>query len=253
MGGRVMSIFAHPDDAEIFCAGTLRLLVEAGCTLRMVTLSGGDLGASRGDPDEVRDLRLAEANSAAGVLGGDYRWAGLNDLAIFYNEEAMRLVTRQVRDFDPGIVITHAPECYMEDHQVAARLAATACFAAPAPLYDSEVPAIGEVPALYYADAMEGKDRFGEDVRADFYLDIATVYEAREEALACHASQREWLREHHGMDEYLLANRRLAELHGRRAGLRLAEGFRQHLGHGYPQENRLLKAVTADSARENEH
>jgi len=238
-----MSILAHPDDAEILCAGTLRLLVEEGWALRCLTLSGGDLGASLGEPGEIRERRLAEARAAAGVLGGEFEWAGMNDLAIIYSEDSLRLVTRQVRAFAPAVVITHAPECYMEDHRETARLATAACFAAPAPLYEADAKPIPEIPVLYYADAMEGKDRFGEQVAASFYVNVKSTFDIREKALACHRSQREWLRDHHGMDEYLLANRRLAEMHGSRAGLALAEGFRQHLGHAYPQENLLAEAL----------
>jgi hypothetical protein len=63
--------------------------------------------------------------------------------------------------------------------------------------------------------------------------------------LACHASQRQWLLKHHGMDEYLEAMRRWGRQQGERVGVAYAEGFRQHLGHSYPQDNRLAQLVGA--------
>ena len=57
--------------------------------------------------------------------------------------------------------------------------------------------------------------------------------------LCRHASQREWLLKHHGMDEYVNAMRAWAAARGRQCGVPFAEGFRQHLGHGYPQNNLL--------------
>ena len=52
--------------------------------------------------------------------------------------------------------------------------------------------------------------------------------------LAEHASQREWLRQHHGTDDYLDAMERFARARGEAAGVEFGEGFRQYRGHPYP-------------------
>lgn len=78
---------AHPDDLGFLCAGTLRLLVEAGCEVRCVALSGGDMGAPERSREAIRAIRLREAESAAPVLGGGCAWAGLEDLSIHYSPE----------------------------------------------------------------------------------------------------------------------------------------------------------------------
>ena len=57
--------------------------------------------------------------------------------------------------------------------------------------------------------------------------------------LECHLSQREWLRAQHGMDNYLDEMRRWSAELGRQIGVEHAEGFRQHVGHPYPQDDRL--------------
>jgi hypothetical protein len=59
--------------------------------------------------------------------------------------------------------------------------------------------------------------------------------------LARHASQREWLRAHHGMDEYLESARRHAAHRGAQAGVGFAEAFVQHRGHAYPQDDLLAQ------------
>ena len=59
--------------------------------------------------------------------------------------------------------------------------------------------------------------------------------------LACHASQREWLRVHHGMDQYMEAMRRHAAERGRAIGVDYAEAFVQHRGHAYPHDDLLAK------------
>jgi hypothetical protein len=72
------------------------------------------------------------------------------------------------------------------------------------------------------------------------------VIEEKTALLACHASQRNWLLKHHGVDQYLNAMREWGAARGKEGGVAYAEGFRQHLGHSYPQDNlvgELLGAV----------
>lgn len=243
---RVLGMMAHPDDIELLCAGTLRLLVEAGWELRCATLSGGDLGAVSGTRERIRTMRLREAENAAAVLGGSYAWAGLDDLAIHYCPEQLEKVTEVVRAFAPELVITHSPTCYMLDHEETSRLTRMACFAAGAPLFRTASPATGKgVPALYYADAVEAMDAFGRPVVGDFWIDVTTVFPLRQEALACHVSQGEWLGSHHGLDDCLATNDAFATEVGRLSGSRYAEGFRQHRGHGYPRRDVLGEALGA--------
>jgi hypothetical protein len=61
--------------------------------------------------------------------------------------------------------------------------------------------------------------------------------------LARHVSQREWLRSYHGIDEYLDRMTAWAASYGRECGVEYAEGFRQHLGHGYPHQPILQEAL----------
>jgi len=61
--------------------------------------------------------------------------------------------------------------------------------------------------------------------------------------LSLHHSQREWLRQHHGMDEYVGRMTAWAAQYGREAGFGYAEGLRQHLGHGYPRQPMIQDAL----------
>lgn len=246
---RVLAAMAHPDDIEFLCAGTLRLLVDRGWELHCVTLSGGDMGAPSGTRDAIRNTRLSEAATAARVLGGSYAWGGLNDLSIHYCPAQLEQVTDELRRFAPDMVITHSPDCYMVDHEETSRLVRMACFAAAVPLFPTSTAATGTgAPALYYSDAIDGRDKFGRPVVGDFWIDVTKVFGIRQEALACHASQREWLRAHHEVDDYLMMNDRFARVQGERCGVQYAEGFRQHLGHGYPEAD-VLAAVLPDLVR----
>jgi LmbE family N-acetylglucosaminyl deacetylase len=86
---------------------------------------------------------------------------------------------------------------------------------------------------------MEGIDPLGRPVEPTTFVDITAVLDEKAAMLACHASQREWLRAHHGTDEYLDAMRRHAAMRGRQLGVAAAEGFTQHRGHAYPRNDLL--------------
>lgn len=256
---RVLAIGAHPDDVEFMCSGTMQLLKETGMELHLATLTGGDLGTEDRTREEIREIRLNEARRSAQEMGAEYYFLGFDDFEIFYTSEAHQKVTALLRDVDPGIVLTHPPADYMADHEITSRLVRSACFSAPVPAFNleglTESGPTGRIPFLYYAQPMEGIDIYGIDVPPGIYVDISEVISRKELYLACHQSQREWLRKHHGIDEYLDSMRRWGRELGRRASshfgraVEYAEAFRQHRGHAYPAEN-LLATLLGDQVRE---
>ena len=81
---------------------------------------------------------------------------------------------------------------------------------------------------------------------ADFYVDVTAVIEEKKQMLAEHKSQREWLREHHGMDNYITTMEEWSRRIGERCGVEMAEGFRRYKGHPYPQTP-LLRELLGDA------
>jgi LmbE family N-acetylglucosaminyl deacetylase len=136
----------------------------------------------------------------------------------------------------------------MLDHEQTHLLARNASFSYPIPnaaagplLPDSRIP------WLYYCDPLEGLDPYsGQPVAATTLVDITAEMPRKEAMLACHASQRQWLRSHHGMDEYLEAMRRHAVARGRDAGVPYAEAFVQHRGHAFPHTDLLAQELRSD-------
>jgi LmbE family N-acetylglucosaminyl deacetylase len=244
---RVLVAMSHPDDAEILVGGTLVHLKSLGCEIGIITMTSGDCGSATHTREEISRIRYAEAKAAADYLGAWYECAGLMDVEIFANAENQRRVVELMRRFDPDVVITHSPVDYMVDHEETSRLARGAAFALSMPLYQTRIivpaPATSKTPALYYADPVEGIDLAGERLWPQFYVDISSTIERKTEALSHHESQREWLRAHHGVDEYLNRMAEWAAQYGQECGCAFAEGFRQHLGHGYPHEPVLQQAL----------
>jgi LmbE family N-acetylglucosaminyl deacetylase len=245
----VLSLLAHPDDAEILCGGALaRLAREHGWRVHVATMTPGDCGSAELAPDEIAAVRRAEGARSAALLGGAYHCLEERDLLVFYQERPLERVTRLLREVRPRAVLTHSPADYMLDHEVTSALARAAAFAAPVPNFlagRGHPPPLERVPHLYYCDAVEGKDALGRPVEPGFLVDVSGVIDVKAAMLSEHASQREWLRKHHGMDHYVETMKRWGAERGRQAGVTFAEGFRQHLGHGYPQDNLLARLLGA--------
>jgi LmbE family N-acetylglucosaminyl deacetylase len=243
MADVVLSVLAHPDDAEFLCAGALtRLAREHGWQVHIATMTPGDCGSAELPPEEISRVRRGEGAAAAAVLGATYHCLEERDLLVFYNERALERVTRLLRQVRPRLVLTHSPADYMLDHEMTSTVARAAAFAAPIPNFlrdRGHGPPLEHIPHLYYCDPIEGKDLLGRPVPAGLIVDVSGAIDGKVEMLTRHASQREWLLKHHGMDQYVRAMRDWGAARGRPHGLAYAEGFRQHLGHSYPQDDLL--------------
>jgi N-acetylglucosamine malate deacetylase 1 len=243
----VLSLLAHPDDAEILCAGTLiRLRKERGFEVHIATMTAGDCGSASRPPEEITRIRRAEAAASAALSGAQYHCLEERDLLVFYNERTLAKATRLLRLVQPAIVLTHSPGDYMLDHEMTSVIARAACFAAPIPnfLRDQDLgPPLPAIPHLYYCDPIEGTDALGNSIIPRLLIDISSVIEEKTAMLAAHASQREWLLKHHGLDQYTQAMRDWGARRGKEIGAAFAEGFRQHLGHSYPRDDILAALV----------
>src|SRR5215475_717500 len=201
MPDAVLSILAHPDDAEFLCAGTLtRLRRERGWDVHIASMTPGDCGSAEHSADEISRIRRGEGARAAAVIGGHYHCLEERDLLIFYNERTLEKVTRLLREVRPRVVLTHSPADYMLDHEMTSTIVRAAAFAAPVPNFLVQrnlPPALERIPHLYYCDAIEGKDALGREVEPHFSIDVSGVIETKAQMLAAHASQRDWLLKHH--------------------------------------------------------
>ncbi len=240
---RILAIHAHPDDIEFQCAGVLALLKRKGCEIVVATMTPGDKGSAEMGREEISQVRREEARQAAKLLDAECMCLEFPDLSIDIDAESRRRVTEAIRRARPNIVLTAPPVDYMTDHEVTCRLVRDACFAASVPNYATgqwdPAPRIERIPYLYYVDPIEGVDWFGNPVPYDFVVDISDVFELKLQMLACHESQRNWLRTQHHMDQYLENCKAWSGKRGQEIGAQYGEAFRQHKGHPYPGDNAL--------------
>jgi LmbE family N-acetylglucosaminyl deacetylase len=250
MTKRILSLHAHPDDAEFLFGGTLALLASRGHTVIIASMTSGDCGSDIYPPAEISTIRRAEGARAAAIIGAEYHSLGFLDLAIFVNDASRRKVTAALRRLRPDIVITASPSDYHCDHEATSRLVTDAIFACSAPNYLTSdfdaAPALPALPHLYYADPAEGLDREGKVVQPHFLVDVTAQIETKKKMLAEHESQRAWLQRQHGMDNFLEILEEWCAARGALAGVPFAEGFRQYTGHPYPRTPLLQELLAPE-------
>jgi len=217
---RVLAVAAHPDDLEQLCGGTLARLVEGGHEVTMCHVSRGDRGSFDHSMEEIAAIRRREAIAAAEVIGAAHECLELSDGEVNSADPRQKaLAVDLIRRTRPDLVITHHTSDYMSDHVETGRLIEDASFVATLPLYRTQNPVHAVVPALYYMDTLAGL-RFSPTE----YVDITDTIDTKLAALAEHASQLVWLRDHDGID-ILEQTRTVSAFRGFQAGTRYAEGF----------------------------
>jgi LmbE family N-acetylglucosaminyl deacetylase len=220
---RAMILFAHPDDAEFGCGGTVARWAREGCEVHYVCITDGSAGSN--DPGTTREtmrvVREREMRAAADVLGvSSVTFLGEVDGFLAVTPDTRRKVTREVRRLRPEVLVAPDPSRlwfgngYINhaDHKAAGELALCAVMPdAPTRVMFRELEAEGlepfEIPNLYLLAE-----------EADTFVDISETLTVKLEALGAHASQL-------GPDVEERVTARAREV-GERAGCEFAEGFR---------------------------
>jgi LmbE family N-acetylglucosaminyl deacetylase len=215
---RVMVIFAHPDDAEFLCSGTVARFVRAGYRAQYVLATSGDKGSDdpNATPVQLAATREAEQRAAARILGVEevtflHHHDGEVEVSIPFRKE-LALAIRRGR---PDVVLTFDPwQRYQihPDHRAVGQTALDAVAAARDHMYYPEQLTGGleehRVHNVYF---------FATD-EPNYYVDITSTIELKIEALLAHASQIRM----EGLEERIRMRARLA---GQAAGYEYAEAF----------------------------
>jgi bacillithiol biosynthesis deacetylase BshB1 len=174
----ILVMAAHPDDAELSCAGTILKHIAAGKKVGIVDFTRGELG-TRGTPE----IRLQESADATKILGLHAREnLGIRD-GFFRNDEETQLkLIEVIRKYQPDIVLANALEDRHPDHGKGAQLAIDACFLSGLrQIKTGNLPAWRPAQVYHYI-----QDRY---LEPDFVVDISTQWDEKEAAIRAFKSQ----------------------------------------------------------------
>ncbi len=178
----ILVMAAHPDDAELSCAGTILSFIQQGKKVGIVDFTRGELG-TRGTPE----IRLAESAEATKILGLHTRENLEIRDGFFQNDEESQLKLIQViRKYQPDVVLANALEDRHPDHGKGAKLAIDACFLAglrqiKTKLNGQEQTAWRPRNVYHYI-----QDRY---LEPDFVFDITPFWDQKEAAIRAFKSQ----------------------------------------------------------------
>jgi bacillithiol biosynthesis deacetylase BshB1 len=176
----VLAIGAHPDDAEIGCAGFLLKAKARGLRTGIIVLTQGEMG-SFGD----RESRIHEAEAAAEILKADvFRILDMPDAGLEFNRENTLRITEILKELQPRMLLTPHFDDNHPDHHVVPQLVERASYLATRQsLFPEYEPLIPQPGCLSYPLSFQRTHRL------DFVLDITDVYGTKQKALQAHSSQ----------------------------------------------------------------
>jgi LmbE family N-acetylglucosaminyl deacetylase len=222
---RALVITAHADDMDFYCSGLLAQWAISGAKIDLIVTTSGDKGSNLLDnqPNQLSRLREEEQLASAQVIGlGEVVFLHYPDSELsFVDKNDLRAeFTRQIRRFQPDIVLTHDPLVRLKrvhpDHRVVGEITRDACFP------------ISEICNCYPEQiTLEGlqccqpeKLMFFDTDLPNCFLDISQVLDVKVQALQKHLSQEYVFQD--GPETHL---RRRAEKIGQKYGLAAAEEF----------------------------
>jgi LmbE family N-acetylglucosaminyl deacetylase len=222
-GERVLAVVAHPDDAELLCAGTLARARADGAAVGICVLCRGDKGQPIPPIENLADVRRQEMTAAAALLGAELLEGGFPDGELHDGDRERRTVVALYRRFRPTLVLAHAPEDYHPDHRAAGALAEAATWFAPSAGQPSAEPPLETQPALWWMDTINMAG-----FEPGFFLDVSAAVDVKHRMLNCHRTQlqRGTDRDFSPLMELM---QRQYQARGAQAGVAAAEAFRLHL------------------------
>ncbi|MFO7621440.1 MAG: PIG-L deacetylase family protein [Bacteroidales bacterium] len=229
-----LSVNAHPDDAEAWNAGVLKLLKDKGYKIVIATMTGGDLGGCNMDMEETARVRYDEAKKAAAVLDAEYHTLGGTDGFLFDTKEMRLKLISLIRKVRAGVIFTHLSNDYHADHRATAGIVEAAAMISSLGTVPVKEKPVSITPLLYHTSPLTLSDPLGSQiVPPHFFVDVTSVIGTKKEMLGYHISQIDLMRHMHKMDDFfgfvLEGNRN----YGAMAGVEYAEVYWQHLGGGF--------------------
>ena len=220
----VLAVYAHPDDADVGCGGTLARWAKAGAVVHLVVCTDGGKGTADAAvvPAQLAAERAGELESSSALIGlTSVDNLGFPDGELTDSDDFRRTLVERVRALRPDVVCGHDPTAVFfgqdyfnhRDHRIAGAVLLDAVAPAAAlPHYFPDAGAPHQVSTVLLSGTLE----------PDEWVDITDTVETKASAVECHrtqfADQDGWAGE---------AVRRRAAEEGRRAGVAFAEGFRR--------------------------
>lgn len=166
-----LTVFAHPDDAEISCFGFLARLRKQGWRVVVLIVTRGENGANPAEWD-----RQTEARAAADLIGAELVFGDFPDGFVARNSELISWLEQVLDTWRPQVIVTH--------HVGESRIAHQDHVAVEAAV-QTVVRRADWTPTLLLAEGPDHDPGF----RPNWFVDISDEFETKLAAIGLHRSQ----------------------------------------------------------------
>lgn len=219
---RIFAVVAHPDDAELLCAGTLARAHQEGAMIGICVLCQGDKGQPDPPLENLAEVRQQEMQSAVKVIDAELFFGEQPDGGLFDNLELRRMLTEFMRQFSPTLVLCHSQADYHADHRAASVITEAATWFSASAGNKTNSPALAKPPVLWWMDTVNMTS-----FDPHFYIDVSDYVETKISMLKCHESQLQ-----RGKDSSFSPLQELMvqqySTRGAQSGVKAAEAFQTH-------------------------
>jgi LmbE family N-acetylglucosaminyl deacetylase len=171
-GQKILAVFAHPDDAELCCYGTLAKWMALGAEVHVLVVTRGGQTTSPAAAERVSETLKASQLADYLMISEDFP-----DGHLQCNTELVALTDRYLRELDPALVVTHYPQPVGEGHQD---------HLAVAQAVQNSVRRNQRVKWLLFAEPPTHPG----DFRPNLFIDITPHLELKKKAVALHQSEK---------------------------------------------------------------
>jgi len=183
----ILVVSAHAADFVWRAGGAIALYADRGYRVRILCLSYGERGESERlwkmpdmNVDRVKELRRAESQKAAGILGAEIRFFDSGDYPLRVTDELIHSMVEEYRACQPEFILTHSyADPYNSDHPEATELTLKTRIYAQAAGYPAAGKKLGAPPVFIFEPHQPEQCGF----RPEVLLDITSAFERKRKAM----------------------------------------------------------------------
>jgi len=183
----ILVVSAHAADFVWRAGGAIALYADRGHRVRILCLSYGERGESERlwkmpdmNVDRVKELRRAESQKAAGILGAEIRFFDSGDYPLRVTDELINSMVEEYRACQPEFILTHScADPYNSDHPEAAQLTLKTRIYAQAAGYPAAGKKLGAPPVFMFEPHQPEQCGF----RPEVLLDITSAFDRKRRAM----------------------------------------------------------------------
>jgi len=230
----ILAIFAHPDDVEIICGGTLLKYKEAGHNIFIALTTSGNTGSNiLTNTAEIGRVREAEMLESAKIFGAQVRFLRNDDERLLDTNETRTQVLDAMRWADPDVIFTHWKDDESPDHAMTSKLVRNMVLSLPGRNQQAS-----EKPCTKKVSVFMGEPSAGIGFEPEVYVDVSDEMDTKIRGIACHKSQFPYLADFG--TKLGEKSRIIGAFRGIQKGCAYAEAFRAFRISGYMADYKVL-------------